>query len=66
MELAGLEPDRLPDQYRLFGCRQVEQAETALVITVLSELAEGQPFLDVGPFPGLLGAKWSSQPPLVG
>ena len=51
MKLAALEPDRLPDQNRLFGCRRVEQVETALIITVLRELAEGQPLLDVGPFP---------------
>jgi hypothetical protein len=35
MKLAPLEPDRLPDQDRLLRCRQVEQAEIALVITIL-------------------------------
>jgi hypothetical protein len=40
--LAPLEPDRLPDQDRLFRCRQIEQAETTLVITVLREPAERQ------------------------
>jgi hypothetical protein len=46
MELAPLEPDRLPDQDRLFRCRQVEQAETPLVVTILRDLAERQPLLD--------------------
>ena len=49
MELAPLELDRLPDQVRLFGCRQVEQAEIALVTTILRDPAEGQPVLQIGP-----------------
>jgi hypothetical protein len=42
MALAPLEPDRLPDQDRLFGCRQVEQAQASLVVTILRDFAERQ------------------------
>jgi hypothetical protein len=35
-------PDHLPDQDRLFGCRQVEQAQASLVVTILRDFAERQ------------------------
>ena len=47
---------------RLLRCRQFEQAQTALVITVLRELAEGQPALFH--FLGEPGAQQISRPPL--
>jgi len=50
MALPPLQPHDLPDQDCLLRRRQVEQAETALVITILHELPEGQPPLDAGPF----------------
>jgi hypothetical protein len=49
MTLAPLEPDRLPDQNRLFGCRQFVEAKATLVITILRDPAEGQTPLDVRP-----------------
>jgi len=47
MELASLEADRLPDQKCLLRRRQVDQAETPLVITILRDLAEGQLVLQI-------------------
>ena len=35
MTLAPLEPDSLPDQDRLFGCRQVEEAQASVHVTIL-------------------------------
>jgi hypothetical protein len=51
MELAPFEADRLPDQDRLLECRQVEQAETPLVITILRDLVERQLPFHVVPLP---------------